>query len=260
MAIRAPAWRGRLSAACAVSCVLAAAGVARAQPRISTTEAQLLATFNQAGAGNHWVITLQHFSTWSRGSNFFFLDASAPPGLQFYRDGLGLYLEYAPVVSLSRLTGARVGRGRLTDVGATLQINGGFTPGGFEIPRVFLEGVDLAWNVPGILLFDTQLLARQERTYHPSWQVTLIYTAPFRVGRAPVLVQGFVDVWRRSQSGAPTSTVLLAQPQILAHLAGGDGDGELQIGVELEPSHDFPTRAVHAGWRLAYSPMLRWVF
>jgi hypothetical protein len=242
--------------------VLAAGGDARAQaqPRISTTEAQLLATFNQAGAGEHWVITLQHFSTWSYGSNFFFLDASAPPRLQFFGDGLGLYLEYAPVVSLSRLTRSRVAAGPVTDVGATLQINGGHTPEGFEIQRVFLEGVDLAWKVPGFLVFDTQLLARQERTYAPSWQVTGIYTAPFSVGQTRWLVQGFVDVWRRRQEGAPGSTVVLAQPQILLHLGGGRGEQELQLGVELEPSHDYPTRAIHAGWRLAYSPMLRWVF
>jgi hypothetical protein len=260
MITRTPAWRECMSALCTVSCALTAAGTARAQPRISTTEAQLLATFNQAGAANHWVVTLQHFSTWRYGSNFFFIDASAPPGLQFFRDGLGLYLEYAPVVSLSRLTRARVSGGPVTDLGVTLQINGGHTPEGFEIPRVFLEGVDLAWRVPGFVVFDTQLLARQERTYEPSGQFTWIYTAPFPVGRTRWVVQGFVDVWRRSQEGAPTSTVVLAQPQILVHLAGAPGDSELQLGVELEPSHDFPTRAIHAGWRLAYSPMLRWVF
>jgi hypothetical protein len=240
--------------------MLGAARVARAQQRISVTEAQLLATLNQAGGGNHWVVTLQHFSSWSYGSNFFFIDVSAPPGMQFYRDGLGLYLEYSPVASLSRLTGARVAAGPVTDVGVTLQINGGHTPDGFEIPRVFLEGVDLAWSIPGIPVFDTQLLARQERTYAPSWQFTAIYAAPFMVGRTRGLVQGFVDVWRRTQAGVPASTVVLAQPQVLVHLIGGSGAEELQLGVELEPSHDYPTRAVHSGWRLAYSPMLRWVF
>ncbi|MFL5574780.1 MAG: hypothetical protein ACJ79S_02270 [Gemmatimonadaceae bacterium] len=227
-------------------------------PRISTTEAQLLATLDQSGVGNHWVITFQHFSTWAFGSNFFFLDASAPPKLQFFSDGLGLYLEYAPVVSLSRLTRTRVGGGPVSDVGVTLQINGGHTPAGFEIQRVFLEGVDVAWTVPGFPVFDTQFLARQERTYRPSAQFTWIYAAPFAIGRTRWLVQGFLDVWRRSQRGAPTSTVVLGQPQLLVRLGGRNG--ELDVGVELEPSHDYPTRAVHAGWQLAYSPMLRWVF
>jgi nucleoside-specific outer membrane channel protein Tsx len=268
--------RARVLAACALWLAFVGGSVAPAQrplrdttqaarerpgaPRISTTEAQLLATLHQPGAAEHWVITLQHFSTWTYGSNFFFLDASAPPKLQFFRNGLGLYLEYAPVVSLSRLTRAHVGVGRLADVGGTLQLNGGHTPAGFEIPRVFLEGVDLAWTVPGVPVFNTQLMARQERTYDPSWQFTWIYAAPFAIGRTRWLVQGFMDVWRRARSGAPTSTVVLAQPQILLHLASSKDGGGLDLGVELEPSHDYPVRAVHQGWQVAYSPMLRWVF
>jgi hypothetical protein len=230
-----------------------------APPPVSTTDVQLLATLDQPGGRDHWVVTLQHFSSWRYGTNFFFVDASAPD-MHFFADGLGLYLEYAPVVSLSRVAGARVGGGPLADVGATVQINGGSTPGGFEIPRVFLEGVELAWSVPGFRAFATQLLARQERRIRPSGQLTWVYTLPFVVGPTQWVVQGFVDVWRRSQRGAPTSTVLLAQPQLLVRVAGGGGGSELQLGVELEPSHDFPSRAVHEGWRVAYSPMVRWVF
>ena len=234
-------------------------GAPPAAPRISTTELQLLATLHQPWAGDHWVATLQHFSTFRYGSNFFFLDASATRDMRFFRD-VGLYLEYAPVLSLSRLTSRRVGAGPLADVGATLQVNTGRTPEGFEIPRVFLEGADLAWRVPGFAVFETQLLGRQERYYRPSAQLTWVYTVPFAAGGARGVVQGFLDVWRRTQAGTPSSTVLLAQPQLLLHLAGGGRDSELQLGVELEPSHDFPARAVHPGWNVSWSPMVRWVF
>ena len=37
-------------------------------------------------------------------------------------------------------------------------------------------------------------------------------------------------------------------------------DALLQVGVELEPSHDFPARAVRPGWNLGVSPVVRWVF
>ena len=45
----------------------------------------------------------------------------------------------------------------LRDVGLTLQVNGGFTPAGFPIDRVFLEGAELAWSVPRFAVFNTQL-------------------------------------------------------------------------------------------------------
>jgi hypothetical protein len=206
------------------------------------------------------VITFQHFSTWKYGSNFFFLDLSGGDHLDFFRREVGLYLEYAPVISLQKLAGLSLGTGQpLSDIGPTAQINTGRTPKGFEINRVFLEGVDLAWKVPGFVAFDTQLLARQEKDYGSSWQLTWVYEAPFTLGSTRWRFRGFLDLWRRrgvASRGTRSSTVLLAQPQLLVDL----GTRRLQLGVELEPSHAFPLVEVHPGWGLAVSPMLRWEF
>src|SRR5690606_36557336 len=124
--------------------------------------------------------------------------------------------------------------GPLRDVGVTLQLNGGWTPEGYEISRVFLEGVELAWSVPAFAVFNTQLLARQEYGFDASWQATWVYDLPFRVGPAAGQIAGFMDVWRRSGE-AGSSTVMLAQPQIMVTLGTPDpGESFLQVGVELE--------------------------
>jgi hypothetical protein len=256
--------RIRYSVALAAALVLpllrvGSVGAQDGPPRFSVTEGHLLAYFNESDASPSLVGTLQHFSTWRYGSNFFFADVSGGPDLEVADTDLGVYLEYSPVLSLNRLGLVPVG-GVLRDVGVTAQVNGGWTPGGIPIDRVFLEGVELAWSVPGFAVFNTQLLARQEQGYHGSWQTTWVYSIPFRVGPAAAEIDGFMDVWRRTGNG-PASTVLLAQPQVRVTLGSPEpGESFVQLGVEFEPSHDFPVQAARPGWNLAVSPVVRWVF
>ena len=248
---------------CSVLLLCVAAVPATAQGRISVTDAQLMTTFGGAGETEpRWTATLQHFSTWRHGSNFFFLDLTDEPGLDFFEGRPGLYLEYAPVVGLRSL-GIPVPAlgGALRDVGATVQVNTGWTRDPFPIDRVLLEGVELAWSAPGFAVFNTQLLARQERGHDPSWQLTWVYTLPVAAGPLRGAVSGFLDLWRRERAGEEGHLVLLAQPQLLVALGSPEpGESHLEIGLELEPSHHFPLRAASPGWSLAVSPMVRWVF
>lgn len=238
---------------------LAAAAAQDGPPRISVTEGHLLAYFHEGDGSPALVGTLQHFSTWRYGSNFFFADVSGGPDLAVRDTDLGVYLEYAPVLSLQRVGLVPVG-GPLRDVGVTVQVNGGWTPAGDAIDRVFLEGVELAWSVPGFAVFNTQLLARQERGYDASWQGTWIYDLPVSVGAVGGHITGFMDVWRRPRGG-DASMVLLAQPQFLVTLGSPEpGESFFELGVELEPSHNFPAAEFRPGWNLAVSPVLRWVF
>jgi hypothetical protein len=253
----------------AVAVVAAAPLAAQDAPRISVTEAQVLSTFNAPAQDDpYWVLTLQHFSTWRYGSNFFFVDVTDGPDLGRLDEVPGVYLEYAPVLSLGSL-GVLSSAGPLRDVGVTLQLNTGWTGGenGFPIDRVFLEGVELAWSVPRFAVFNTQLLARQEVGSEPSWQLTWVYALPFTAGPVNAAITGFLDVWRRDPDEDRSSLanddylVVLAQPQVLFALGSPEpGEGFLQVGAEIEPSYHFPADFVGDDWNVAFSPMVRWVF
>lgn len=243
--------------------LFAGAGAVLAQdapPRVSVTEGHLLAYFTEGDGSPVAVGTLQHFSLWKYGSNFFFVDISGGPDLELTDTDVGVYLEYAPVFSLQRLGVLPTMDGPLRDVGVTAQVNGGWTPGGFPIDRVFLGGIELAWDVPGFNVFNTQLLSRHERGYHGSWQATWVYDVPLQLGVLSGEIAGFLDVWRRTGQGEP-STVVVAQPQVRFNVGTPEpGQSFLQLGIEFEPSHDFPARGVRSGWNLGVSPMIRWVF
>ena len=58
----------------------------------------------------------------------------------------------------------------------------------------------------------------------------------------------------RSSAAERGYTALLAQPQILVGVAIN-----LQVGVGMEPSRNFPDTVVSSGWNIAISPIVRWV-
>jgi hypothetical protein len=261
---RTDGWRhGLFVAALAAALAAGEAGAQEPASRFAVTDAQLLMTFGPPGEHEaRWTATLQHFSTWRHGSNFFFLDLTDGPGLDFYEGRPGLYLEYSPVLSLGSL-GVPLPSlgGALRDVGVTAQVNAGWTPDPFPIDRVILEGIELAWSVPGFAVFNSQLLARQERGFDPAWQLTLAYNLPVTAGPLHGAVSGFADLWRRDSDPVGGYNVLLAQPQILATLGStAPGESHLELGAELQPSYNFPAPGLSDGWHLAVSPMLRWVF
>lgn len=253
--------RARLALACglaaptSLSCMAASAQA----PDISITEAHLLATLvSPAAEGPFWVATLEHFSTWRYGSNFFFVDVTGAPDLDFFSEQPGIYAEYAPVVSLGSM--GLHARGPLRDVGVTAQLNAGWTPGGHPIDRTFLEGVSLSWSVPGFRVFETQALARQERGSDASWQMTWVYNLPLTAAGKRGTIKGFLDLWRRERPGREAVTIVLAQPQFLLDIGGTPEAPAIQVGVELEPSRNFPAPELSSGWNIAFSPMARFVF
>ena len=233
-----------------------------APPRVSDTDVQLRIKLNApADSDPTWAVTLRHRSTWQYGSNFFYVDLTDSPGLDFYEDQPGLYLEYAPVLSL-RVLGVNMPSAVLRDVGVSVQVSTGWSTEGSPIHRAILEGVQLSWTGPGFAAFNTQFLARQERHADPSWQFSWIYNLPFRVAGADASVGGFMDVWHRdAEEGGKGYTLVLAKPQALVTIGSpAEGESRLRIGVELEPSLNFPAEAVNQGWNIGINPMVQWLF
>lgn len=231
----------------------------------SDTELQLLGMFGPVrlvddATDGAFIFTVQHFSTWELGYNFFFLDIESQPPWHFYDERFGLYFEYAPTLSLNKLGLTSLTNDDLiNDLSLTVQLNLGYAVGGFEINRVFLEGVVLNWSVPGAPVFETHFLARQEHHYGVTWQFTFAWLIPFSLGE----FRGFMDVWQTRRDGAEPGTedklVLLAQPQLLFNLGK-----HLQAGAELELRHDFPGEFAYVDesstWDFRVGPMLLFNF
>jgi hypothetical protein len=236
----------------------------------SDTELQLLFMFgpfkltDKASAGAP-IFTFQHFSTFKYGSNFFFLDIEgqpANPNWHFWDKNSGLYFEYAPSLSLHRLGLLPLPKDFvLSDISPTGQLNLGYAPGGFPVNRVWLGGLIFSWKIPGFVTFDTQFLARGESTYDLSWQLTLVWYAPFKIGGVSFEARGFLDFWRTKKNDEPGTEdkwVLLTQPQFLVKV------GPLSIGTELDIRHDFPRKEFFAGksntWDIRLGPMILFDF
>jgi len=231
----------------------------------SDTELQLLGMFGPARlvddpTDGAFILTFQHFSTWELGYNYFFLDVESQPPWHFYDEAFGLYFEYSPTLSLNKLgLTSLTSDDIINDLSLTVQLNLGYAPGGFEINRVFLEGVVLNWSVPGAPVFETHFLAREEHNYGVTWQFTFVWLVPFSIGE----FRGFMDIWQTRQNddepGTEDKLTLLTQPQLLFNLGK-----QFQAGVELELRHDFPSKALYANesstWDFRVGPMLLFNF
>jgi hypothetical protein len=231
----------------------------------SDTEFQLLGMFGPArlvddATDGAFILTFQHFSTWQYGYNYFFLDVESQPPWHFLDESFGMYFEYSPTLSLNRLGVIPLsGDGIINDLSLTVQLNLGYSVGGFEINRVFLEGLVLNWSVPGAPVFETHLLARQEHNYGITWQVTFVWLVPFSFGE----FRGFADIWQTRENedepGTEDKVVLLSQPQLLFNLGR-----HLQLGAELELRHDFPGKFAYieesSTWDFRVGPMLLFNF
>lgn len=231
----------------------------------SDTELQLLGMFGPArlvddATDGAFILTFQHFSTWELGYNFFFLDVESQPPWHFLDEGFGMYFEYAPTLSFNKLgITSLTSDDIINDLSLTVQLNLGYTVGGFEINRVFLEGLVLNWSVPGAPVFETHFLARQEHNYGVTWQFTFAWLVPFSFGE----FRGFLDVWQTRQDedepGTEDKLTLLSQPQLLFNLGK-----HFQVGAELELRHDFPATFLYAEesstWDFRVGPMAMFNF
>ena len=231
----------------------------------SDTELQVLGMFGPArlvddATDGAIILTFQHFSTWDLGYNYFFLDVESQPPWHFLDESFGLYFEYAPTLSLNKLgVTSLTSDDIINDLSLTAQLNLGYAVGGFEINRVFLEGLVLNWSVPGAPVFETHFLARQEHNYGLGWQFTFVWLVPFSIGE----FRGFLDIWQTRENedepGTEDKLVLLSQPQLLFRIAS-----HLQIGAELELRHDFPSKFLYteesSTWDYRVGPMLLFNF
>ncbi len=171
-------------------------------------------------------LTLQWANGWAYGDNFVFVDVT-----RFGRSGNKIYSEWAPRLSLSKITGRDFSVGPIQDV-----LWSGTLEWGENVSNYLMGGaVDLA--VPGFNFFKVNGYLRENPDLSGStWQVTVTWSADFGVGFSRWSFSGFVD-WAGSEGKSGTSAYskrnFHAQPQLLldaGHLFGRQG--WFHVGIE----------------------------
>ena len=166
--------------------------------------------------GQMKTLTLEHYSTWGYGDNFFFVDNQQGDFKQFgAKKEYVTYMEWAPRLSLSKLSGTTLHYGIVKDFYLSGQINQG------EGYHAELAGVGVDLDIPFFAVFAVNAYHRTDNLDNALTQTTVNWVLPMGY----VVFEGFVDY---------TEEEILAQPQLLldGNIAGLPTDRVL-AGVEL---------------------------
>jgi len=215
---------------------LTVTAVAEEQSFFSNTEIQLHADFDRKPIESDiWTVTVEHFSEWKYGDNFFFLDIEGKPDFEAQADTL--YFEYAPRFSLDNIFDTKILPSKsLGELYATVQYNDSDRD---FINPVWLYGISLDFaGQPNFGFSNLHFLVREEKTQETSYQLTLAWGQPFHLGNWAFSFNGFLDYWEDDEK-----RVLLTEPQLrisLSNLVGKDNFlSNASIGTEIEISKNF---------------------
>ena len=161
-------------------------------------------------------LTLEHYSTWGYGDNFFFVDNQNG---DFDHFGTKLeyvtYMEWAPRLSLSKLSGTSLQWGVIKDCYLSGQLNQG------EGYHATLAGAGVDLELPFFAVFGVNVYQKEDNFDNTFTQTTINWLLP----AGPVVFEGFADF---------TEDDTLAQPQLLFDFqAFGLAADKLLAGVEL---------------------------
>jgi len=203
---------------------------------------------NNTVDGNMTTLTLEHFSTWDFGDNYFFVDFLSGNFLNFAGQPSGrqsrIYSEWAPRLSLSALSGHSLATGAFKDFFIAGQFNRDGQ--GFHAEMIGL-GTDL--SVPGFDLLSVNVYLRKDNFNRRTWQNTDVWNIPLGQWLS---FEGFIDLYGSDTNGMEISS----QPQLLVNIGklSGHDDGKLLIGMEWYYHHH---RTLNSSVPQA---MLKWIW
>jgi len=224
-----------------LAAIAACSTAAMAKDFYSNTELQLHTdpnrkTSDAASKKDIFTVTFDHFSEWTYGDNYFFLDIEGKD--DFSSDADTLYFEYAPRLSLDRV----LKKEKLLDLDfisetyATVQYNNSDRA---FINRVWLSGVSFDLNFqPNFGFSNISFMIRNEATQDASYQITYVWGQPFVIDSLDLNFKGFMDIWENDKE-----TVVLTEPQFRLNLSSFVGQehilSQAALGTEIEISRNF---------------------
>ncbi len=181
---------------------------------------------NNTSDGNMTTLTLEHFGTWAYGDNFFFIDLTSGRFVDFGGVPTGsnshIYAEWAPRISLSKLSGKNVNAGFFKDIFLAGELNRDGL--GFHAELIGL-GTDL--EIPGFNVASLNLYLRKDNLNKATYQVTAIWALPLG---SLLSFEGYIDINGTDNDGTEINT----QPQLLLDIGQllAESTGKVMIGVE----------------------------
>lgn len=175
--------------------------------------------------------TFENATAHNWGGTFFFIDRNHGRGAATGDDNV--YGEFSPALSLGWATGNDLSFGPVKDV----LLAGTYEFGGGTEANNYLTGLGLAWDVPGFLYFNTMGYyvnnnadASGYEDPADDWQLTVTWGAPFEIGPARFLFDGYID-WSTAASDHASEFQFTPQFKLdLGNFAGNPG--VLYAGIE----------------------------
>ena len=195
-------------------------------------------------------LTINHFSEWKYGDNFFFMDIEGKDDYKL--EPAQYYGEFASRFSLDKIimgpeNGTNMLGSFLKETYIKLEIDSGAPAGGYDyIDDSLLAGIsfDLDLGQPNYgfanlsFLFKSYTAIDNHDDSDNTWQVTFVWGQPFSLGSINFNFQGFLDIWEYNDE-----VVVLTEPQIRLQLDSFVGKGNFlsdsAIGMEFEVSNRF---------------------
>ena len=178
----------------------------------------------EVGPERRTVATFEHANGWKFGDFFMFVDQTWPEsGESAYYTGI------SPRLSLGKMTGRALSYGVIKDVliASTLE-----KPKDQTETYLYGAGVDL--ELPGFQFFNANAYVRD----HPdlngqTYQLTLAWSRPFKVGRRGFVVEGFADFAGEEEAAVANQLIV---PRLLADLGEliNRGAGNVWLGIEWQ--------------------------
>lgn len=182
---------------------------------------------NFDGAGkktSQTFFTFENASGHDWGSTFFFVDRNQGHGKD--TDSDDLYGEFAPNLSLSWLTGTKLGGGLIKD----FTLSGQYEFGGGTNVNNYLLGGGIDWNMPGFQYFGTRVYYVDNSETENDYQLTVVWGMPMEFGSTRILFDGYTD-W--SSAADDHQSDFHFNPQLKLDLGNYRGKpGVLYAGIE----------------------------
>lgn len=195
-----------------------------------TSNIQLLQGGNyKLGEQNRTLVTVEHFNRWTYGDFFMFVD-----GTRYEGGDTTIYGELSPRFSLSKISGHDLSTGLIDDIFISTMLEHGT-----EGRKTYLYGGAANFNIPHFQFFTANLYRRDNPDIDgATWQTTVAWKRPAKIGAADVLFEGFADF--AGNEGSTYKSNQLIVPRFLVDVGAltGNSRSKLYAGVEWQYWHN----------------------